>query len=624
MMRPLVSHPRRRAPAGRARRARSTTGSARCRRRSTAARRWRPCRASRSRRTTATTPLAAYYLALDWIPREKQKTEGPRLARRLRFVLDRAAVPRPRRRSARSPRASQARPGYDQLGTIPLETQNIPIRVSRYEVDGKPTWVFSPLTVRAVDALYDAYGPPLGEVLPEVLFARPLGGLELWQWLGLVLAFIAALLGGWALERVGLAVLGRLTRMTRVTWDDQLVHVGARSAPAAHLGLRAQRGHAAAPAPAGVGARDRACSPAPCWSSPRPGSRCASSTSPRGWWRAGWRRSHENVANARAVRTQLALLRRVLVVVVWILAVAALLMQFTVVRTVGVSLLASAGVAGVVLGLAAQKSIGALLAGIQLSITQPIRIGDSVLVEGEFGTVEEISLTYVVVRTWDLRRLLIPVTQFLEKPFQNWSKGGVEMLGPVILQVDWTTDLDAAAEGAGPGARRRGQGHVGREAGQRPGGGLVRAHHAAPGAGRGLRRLASSTSAAWCASGSSPSCAGRRAGSPTTGWSRTRSRSSPRVQRPEASTAGVGGSGLARCARLTHPVSPRGTRARGRIPSGMHGDPSRAAAGPGRERGRRHEAVPPHQRRRPGSGRLPRAPRAEGYRSATPPRSARR
>jgi len=154
-------------------------------------------------------------------------------------------------------------------------------------------------------------------------------------------------------------------------------------------------------------------------------------------------RAHENVANARAVRTQLAVLRRVLVIVVWILAAAALLMQFTVVRTVGVSLLASAGVAGVVLGLAAQKSIGALLAGIQLSITQPIRIGDQLVVETENGTVEEISLTYVVIRTWDFRRLVVPVTQFLEKPFQNWSKGGVEMLGTVTLQVDWATDIEA-------------------------------------------------------------------------------------------------------------------------------------------------------------------------------------
>ena len=385
--------------------------------------------------------IAAYYLALDWLPKEKQKTEGPRLARRLRFVLDRklfldlAAI-------SRDPQGDPARPGYDQLGTIPLEKQNVPIRVSKYEVDGKPTWVFSQLTVRAIDALYDAYGPPLGEMLPEVLFAKPLGGLELWQWVGLILAFGAALLAGWGLEKVGLAILGRLTRMTRVTWDDQLV--------------QSARGPLRLPIWAFV--LSVATPPLllpPVWAHGTSVLNSSLLVISAAWFALRFldlasgvvesrvAKAHENVANARAVRTQLAVLRRVLVVVVWILATAALLMQFTVVRTVGVSLLASAGVAGVVLGLAAQKSIGALLAGIQLSMTQPIRIGDSVVVEGENGTVEELSLTYVVVRTWDLRRLLIPVTQFLEKPFQNWSKGGVEMLGTVLLQVDWTTDIEA-------------------------------------------------------------------------------------------------------------------------------------------------------------------------------------
>ncbi|HET9035745.1 MAG TPA: mechanosensitive ion channel family protein, partial [Myxococcaceae bacterium] len=103
--------------------------------------------------------LAAYYLALDWLPRDRQKLEGPRLARRLRFVLDRklfldlGAI-------SKDPEGDPARPGYDQLGAIPLERQSIPIRVSRYEVEGKPTWVFSSITVRSIDALYDAYGPP--------------------------------------------------------------------------------------------------------------------------------------------------------------------------------------------------------------------------------------------------------------------------------------------------------------------------------------------------------------------------------------------------------------------------------------------------------------------------------
>jgi small-conductance mechanosensitive channel len=132
----------------------------------------------------------------------------------------------------------------------------------------------------------------------------------------------------------------------------------------------------------------------------------------------------------------------VLEVATYVIAAALLLMQFEVVRNVGVSLLASAGIAGLVIGLAAQKSISTLLAGIQLSITQPIRMGDQVVVEGEFGTIEEISLTYVVVRIWDNRRLVIPITQFLDKPFQNWSRSHSEMLGEVILQVDYFCDID--------------------------------------------------------------------------------------------------------------------------------------------------------------------------------------
>ncbi|HZW90691.1 MAG TPA: mechanosensitive ion channel domain-containing protein [Myxococcaceae bacterium] len=384
---------------------------------------------------------AAYYLALDWIPRDKQKTEGPRLARRLRFVLDRklflelGAI-------SKEPQGDPARPGYDQLGTIPLEKQNVPIRVSKYEVDGKPTWVFSTITVRSIDALYDAYGPPLAEVLPEVLFTRAVVGLELWQWLGLVLAFVAAVLGAWVLEQLVLLVLGRITRMTRVTWDDQLV--------------QASRGPVRLPIWAFIlSILTPPLLLPPVWAHGISVLNRSLLVISAAWFALRFldlasgvvesrvAKVHENVANARAVRTQLAVLRRVLVIVVWILAAAALLMQFTVVRTVGVSLLASAGVAGVVLGLAAQKSIGALLAGIQLSITQPIRIGDQVVVEGENGTVEEITLTYVTVRVWDLRRLIVPVTQFLEKPFQNWSKGGVEMLGTVTLQVDWTTDIEA-------------------------------------------------------------------------------------------------------------------------------------------------------------------------------------
>ncbi|HCF59138.1 MAG TPA: mechanosensitive ion channel protein MscS, partial [Myxococcales bacterium] len=129
-------------------------------------------------------------------------------------------------------------------------------------------------------------------------------------------------------------------------------------------------------------------------------------------------------------------------VTVYVVAAALVLTQFEAVRNLGMSLLASAGIAGIVVGLAAQKTISSLLAGIQLSITQPIRIGDSIVVEGEFGTVEEIHLTYVVVRVWDLRRLIVPITRFLDAPFQNWTKVSPEIMGTVELFADYSVPID--------------------------------------------------------------------------------------------------------------------------------------------------------------------------------------
>ena len=149
---------------------------------------------------------------------------------------------------------------------------------------------------------------------------------------------------------------------------------------------------------------------------------------------------------ARGVRTQVLVLRRVASIVVGVITAAILLLQFEVVRSIGVSLLASAGILGVVLGVAAQKSIGGLLAGIQLSITQPVRIGDTVIVEGEWGSIEEINLTYVVVKIWDQRRLVVPITRFLEQPFQNWTKMSRELLGTIYFHADYRLPIDAVRE----------------------------------------------------------------------------------------------------------------------------------------------------------------------------------
>lgn len=144
----------------------------------------------------------------------------------------------------------------------------------------------------------------------------------------------------------------------------------------------------------------------------------------------------------RSVKTQVAVPRGILRVVVVVIGVALILLQFDVVRSIGISLLASAGIAGIVIGLAAQKTVGNLLAGIQIAIFQPLRIGDAVVIEGEWGLVEEIGLSHVVVKIWDERRLVLPVGYILEKPFQNWTRGSSDLLGTVLLYADYTVPVD--------------------------------------------------------------------------------------------------------------------------------------------------------------------------------------
>ncbi|MEN6427818.1 MAG: mechanosensitive ion channel domain-containing protein, partial [Phycisphaerales bacterium] len=146
---------------------------------------------------------------------------------------------------------------------------------------------------------------------------------------------------------------------------------------------------------------------------------------------------------ARKLHTQLQVLRRIIVIVIIVIASACILMTFPKVRQLGTALLASAGIVGIVVGLAAQKTLGTFIAGLQIAFTQPIRLDDVVIVEGEWGRIEEITLTYVVVRIWDLRRLIVPITYFIEKPFQNWTRVSADILGTVFLYVDHTVPVDA-------------------------------------------------------------------------------------------------------------------------------------------------------------------------------------
>lgn len=146
---------------------------------------------------------------------------------------------------------------------------------------------------------------------------------------------------------------------------------------------------------------------------------------------------------ARAVQTQVRIVKRIIVVILIVLAAASGLMTFEKVRELGSAILTTAGIAGIILGIAAQRTISTILAGLQIAMTQPFRIDDVLVVENEWGKVEEITLTYVVLRIWDLRRLVLPITYFLEKPFQNWTRVSSELLGAVFLYVDYTVDVQA-------------------------------------------------------------------------------------------------------------------------------------------------------------------------------------
>ncbi|HEX4202031.1 MAG TPA: mechanosensitive ion channel domain-containing protein [Chthoniobacterales bacterium] len=144
----------------------------------------------------------------------------------------------------------------------------------------------------------------------------------------------------------------------------------------------------------------------------------------------------------RSLQTRLRVLRQLIIFVLVIICAATILMNFDPVRQIGTGLLASAGVAGVIVGLAAQKSLSTIIAGLQIALTNPMKIDDVVVVDGEYGQIEEISLTYVVVRAWDQRRIILPVTYFLDKSFQNWTRSSSELLGTVFLYVDYLVSID--------------------------------------------------------------------------------------------------------------------------------------------------------------------------------------
>lgn len=330
--------------------------------------------------------------------------------------------------------------GDDSERVTTFESRGRTIPITLVRVGAAPgRWVFSPGTLARVPELYQAYGPsPLERRMPSELRREALG-LARWQWIGVALAVLVAFGVAQIVVRLLRWIIQRFAARTRVLWDNELADsLAAPSKLLLSVMLFLPLVHAL-----GMPANFRLMS--------------VRAAGTLGIWAVAWflmrivalisnafeRRALRDAGAslvppaARGVQTRVRILRRVVNVVLAICAGALILMQFEAMRSLGVSLLASAGVAGVVLGIAAQRTLGSVFAGIQLSITQPIRLGDEVIVEGEWGTIEEITLTYVVMRIWDERRLIIPTNRFFEQPFQNWTKVGTDLHGTVMLYTDY-------------------------------------------------------------------------------------------------------------------------------------------------------------------------------------------
>ncbi|MBI5531961.1 MAG: mechanosensitive ion channel [Deltaproteobacteria bacterium] len=388
---------------------------------------------------------AAHYLNLSRLQPGEQRKLGPQLAHQLFEVLENqvwfdldAVNDDPNGGLDKAAAVREL-----QVAAVPIKGGTQGIRLTRVaDATGRQVWVFSVSTVDAIRDLHKRYGPPeFLESVPSWMKERPVVGLDPWQWFGLGLLLGACWAIGLIVQKLAGGMVRALIKRRGAGPDPKLTR--ALESPTGWLtglvlllatlpGVRLQ-----APAEQLL---TRLIYIAIIFSVMRAAVRLINHGA--ALFEKHAIASIDEDLKRRAIATQVTMLRRIGVVLVVIVGVAVALMQFPVVRTVGWSLLGSAGIVGAIIGFAAQKTFANLFAGIVISITQPIRIGDTVVVEKEWGQIEEIGTTHVVVKLWDLRRLVLPIVFFLDQPFQNWTRTDAEVVGIVQLHVDYRVDVE--------------------------------------------------------------------------------------------------------------------------------------------------------------------------------------
>jgi small-conductance mechanosensitive channel len=398
---------------------------------------------------------AAGILNLSDLPMYDRIDRGPDLAEKLFFVLERrldvdwrevpdrpdgardmsAAFLEDEALTAPAPRHN-LRVGDISGGTAPVE-----IRLERVQpADTPPVWLIARSTVRNIDVLYERHGPGWFDRNAPAWALATFGAAPVWQWLGFILLVLLSVAIGLGLQRLVLRWLAtsKRRRIRGLVSDVARPLVVLTSVSvlwltsSTLLSLSGPPGRWVSTTLAAlfvVAITWLAINTVNSLSEFVVKQRLAGMADPDG-------------TRARLHLTNLSVARRTIVFSVVLVGVAVALAQFDTFRTVGASLLASAGVAGIILGVAAQGSLSNVVAGIQIALTQLIRIGDAVYFEENWGTIEDITYTYVIIRTWDLRRIAVPNRYIIAHPLENWEMTQPNMILPVILYVDYRTPVE--------------------------------------------------------------------------------------------------------------------------------------------------------------------------------------
>jgi small-conductance mechanosensitive channel len=399
---------------------------------------------------------AAHALNFNLLPERIQRQEAALLVEKLHYVINkRVSISWDELPDRADGQINLAGAGRDAIagkpqrtikfGELSLGDRPVALSLQRVRVGERaPVWVVSPSTVENIEPLYAKFGPTwLDRNIPDWADRRLLG-ISLWKVAGSVLLAIVC----YFLFVLLRLLIRRILRQSDTQWASDLSdYVGTPVALAVavfvfYIGMNEALSIAGGWSPYLYALLLIVVVGAVTWLVMRVIDYVMERLTDT---QVGDISDEENMESRRTLTT-ISVARRVITFIVIVVGIGVVAGQFPALQNLGVSLLASAGLATIIIGIAAQPTLGNIVAGLQIAITKPARIGDSVILEDEYGTIEDIRFTYLVVQTWDERRLIVPLKHFITNPFENWSMNDPHLIKPIVLYADFKTDVDRVRE----------------------------------------------------------------------------------------------------------------------------------------------------------------------------------